>query len=224
MASVATAEPPGDWQHGWWAQARHCPSPNFGPRPDGGDANPEPSLVVLHSISLPPGVYGGAQVEQFFLNQLDVSAHPYFNRLRGVQVSAHFFIRRDGECVQFVSCRERAWHAGASVWRGRANCNDYSIGIELEGLEGDVFEDAQYARLHALLLALVTPGGTLGVAGHQHVAAGRKDDPGSGFDWARVVTDLGWPDPCFPEDVIAVHRGRAGRVITPPCADADRVV
>lgn len=199
MASVATADLREGWQRGWWDGARHCPSPNFGPRPTG----TLPTLAVVHSISLPPGVYGGAQVEQFFLNQLDVSAHPYFDRLRGLRVSAHFFIRREGECVQFVSCLERAWHAGASVWRGRSNCNDFSIGIELEGLEGEAFEAAQYARLHELLVAIAGPGGCIDVAGHEHVATGRKCDPGCGFQWDRTVRALGWPARCFPEDVIA---------------------
>ena len=162
------------------------------------------SLALVHSISLPPGVYGGAEVEQFFLNQLDVSAHPYFDALRGLRVSAHFFLRRDGECVQFVSCRERAWHAGASQWRGRTNCNDFSVGIELEGLEGEAFEPAQYARLVELLSALAGAGQHLDVAGHEHVSAGRKADPGSGFDWARLVADLGWPAQCFPEGLAAL--------------------
>ena len=162
-----------------------------------------PSLAVVHSISLPPGVYGGAQVEQFFLNQLDVSAHPYFERLRGLRVSAHFFIRRDGECVQFVSCLERAWHAGASVWCGRANCNDFSVGIELEGLEGEGFEPAQYDCLCELLTAIAGPGNCIDVAGHEQVSAGRKGDPGCGFDWARTIAALGWPARCFPGDVMS---------------------
>jgi AmpD protein len=199
MPSVAAADARGDWQRGWWARARHCPSPNFGPRPVG----TVPTLAVVHSISLPPGVYGGAQVEHFFLNQLDVSAHPYFERLRGLRVSAHFYIRRDGECVQFVSCRERAWHAGASTWRGRSNCNDFSVGIELEGLEGEGFEAAQYARLCELLTAIAGPGRCIDVAGHEQVSAGRKLDPGCGFDWSRTVGALGWPARCFPEEVIA---------------------
>ena len=200
MSSVATPESEGDWQRGWWARARHCPSPHFGPRPEGSEV----SLALVHSISLPPGVYGGAEVEQFFLNQLDVSAHPYFEALRGLRVSAHFFIRRDGECVQFVSCGERAWHAGASQWRGRANCNDFSVGIELEGLEGEHLEASQYARLVELLRALDHEGGHLDVAGHEQVSAGRKADPGSGFDWARLIAELGWPARCFPEAVAAL--------------------
>lgn len=199
MASVATPEPAGEWQRGWWARARHCPSPNFGPRPEGCEV----SLALVHSISLPPGVYGGAEVEQFFLNQLDVSAHPYFDALRGLRVSAHFFIRRDGECVQFVSCRERAWHAGLSQWRGRTNCNDFSVGIELEGLEGERFEAVQYARLAELLKALGHDGRRLDVAGHQHVSVGRKADPGAGFDWDLLMADLGWPAQYFPGELLA---------------------
>ncbi len=192
------AESAGNWQHGWWAHARHVATPHCGPRPDAS----APSLVLLHSISLPPGVYGGGEVEQFFLGQLDATAHPYFRALDGVRVSAHFFIRRDGQCVQFVSVRDRAWHAGASVWRGRDNCNDFSIGIELEGLEGEAFEADQYACLLQLLRACADGGGFLDVAGHEHVAAGRKADPGPGFDWALVVHALGWPAKCFPAGVV----------------------
>ena len=199
IPSVATPEPQTDWHDGWWARARHCPSPNFGPRP----AGVEPSLAIVHSISLPPGVYGGDEVERFFLNQLDVSAHPYFAALRDVSVSAHFFIRRDGHCIQFVSCRERAWHAGGSAWRGRPNCNDYSVGIELEGLEGEPFDAAQYAALCELLHAVAGQGRCLEVAGHEHVSAGRKADPGAGFEWAQLIARLGWPHRCFPEAVVA---------------------
>ena len=131
------------WQGGWYRFAHRVDSPNFGPRPPGACID----LVVVHSISLPPGVYGGDEVGQLFTNTLDWDAHPYFQGIRGMQVSAHFFIRRDGALWQFVSCDERAWHAGASQWRGRANCNDDSIGIELEGLEGGPFEPAQYEAL-----------------------------------------------------------------------------
>ncbi len=163
------------------ARAR-VPSPNFGPRPP---ATPV-DLVVLHSISLPPGEYGGDAVERLFTNALDWSAHPYFETIRGLEVSAHFFVRRDGELVQFVSCDERAWHAGASCWHGRDDCNDFSIGIELEGLEGETFEAAQYATLAALLASLARRYPIAAVAGHEHVAPGRKHDPGAGFDWARL--------------------------------------
>ncbi|WP_431191957.1 1,6-anhydro-N-acetylmuramyl-L-alanine amidase AmpD [Rubrivivax gelatinosus] len=170
------------WRDGWWAGARACPSPNFGPRP-GGEAV---TLVVLHSISLPPGEYGGDAVERLFTNTLDCDAHPYYERLRGLQVSAHFVIRRGGELLQFVSCDERAWHAGRSSWRGRENCNDWSIGIELEGLEGERFETPQYAALARLLAALAPAYPLAEITGHEHVAPGRKLDPGPGFDWCRL--------------------------------------
>lgn len=178
----------GRWHEGWWSGARAVPSPNFGPRPAGGAV----TLVVLHSISLPPGEYGGDAVERLFTNRLDGSAHPYYETLRGLQVSAHFFLRRDGALLQFVSCDERAWHAGASSWRGHDNCNDYSIGIELEGLEGEVFELVQYDRLATLMRALQARYGRIDVAGHEHVAPGRKRDPGPGFDWAGLRARLRW--------------------------------
>ena len=124
---------------GWLNRARRCESPNFGPRPDGTAVD----LVLLHSISLPPGQYGGDAIERLFTNRLDWDAHPYYPQIRGLEVSAHFLVRRGGELLQFVSCDARAWHAGASIWRGRSDCNDFSIGIELEGLEGERFEPAQ---------------------------------------------------------------------------------
>jgi AmpD protein len=171
-----------DWQGGWLRRARAVPSPNFGPRPEGVAVD----LIVLHSISLPPGEYGGDAIERLFTNQLDWSAHPYYETIRGVAVSAHFLIRRDGGLVQFVSADERAWHAGASSWDGREGCNDFSIGIELEGLEGEPFEDPQYAALAALLESLANCYPIQAVAGHEHVAPGRKEDPGAGFDWPRL--------------------------------------
>ena len=145
------------------------------------------SLVVLHSISLPPGCYGGPEVEQLFTNTLDWDAHPYFEGIRGLTVSAHFFIRRDGQVLQFVPTHVRAWHAGVSTWRGRSACNDHSVGIELEGLEGDAFEAAQYGALDRLLrdLALMHP--LTDVVGHEHIAPGRKRDPGPGFDWDALI-------------------------------------
>jgi AmpD protein len=170
------------WRDGWWAAARACPSPNFGPRP----AGVEVSLAVVHSISLPPGEYGGTAIEALFCNQLDPQAHPYFAGLKGLRVSAHFVIRRDGEAVQFVSCDQRAWHAGVSNWRGRDNCNDWSIGIELEGLEGQHFEHPQYRQLACLLRALGGHYALDEVVGHEHIAPGRKHDPGAGFDWALL--------------------------------------
>jgi AmpD protein len=143
-------------------------------------------LAVIHSISLPPGVYGGDAIERLFTNTLDWDTHPYFAQIRGMQVSAHFLIRRNGGVLQFVSVLDRAWHAGASSWQGRPNCNDYSVGIELEGLEGDTFESAQYDALIELLTALRTEFGITAVTGHEDIAPGRKQDPGPGFDWKRV--------------------------------------
>ena len=141
----------------------------------------------MHSISLPPGVYGGDAIERFFTNRLDPAGHPYFAGLAGVAVSAHFLVRRDGEVVQFVSVRDRAWHAGDSVWRGVPNCNDYSLGIELEGLEGQGFEAAQYRAAARLLRHAAQVWPVAEVVGHEHVAPGRKADPGGGFDWPRLV-------------------------------------
>jgi AmpD protein len=182
-------DPSGAWHKGWWSGARAVPSPNEGPRPEGASV----TLFVLHSISLPPGVYGGDEIERLFANRLDWDAHPYFQQIRGLQVSSHFVIRRDGELLQFVSCDRRAWHAGRSQWKGRENCNDFSVGIELEGLEGETFESAQYATLATLLRALDARYPGADVAGHEHVAPGRKIDPGPGFDWAGVQAALGWP-------------------------------
>ena len=156
------------------------------------------SLAVIHSISLPPGEYGGDAVERLFTNTLDWNAHPYFQGIRGLEVSAHFFMRRDGGLVQFVGCDDRAWHAGASCWKGREGCNDFSVGIELEGLEGNTFEPAQYASLARLLRALARRYGITDVAGHEHVAPGRKADPGPGFDWSRLRRQLRRPDLRLP--------------------------
>ena len=193
----AAASAPAWRAGGWLACARHCASPNRGPRPPGVPIE----LALLHSISLPPGRYGGDAIERLFTNRLDAGAHPYYAGLRGVQVSSHFLLRRDGELLQFVGCDERAWHAGVSQWRGRANCNDFSIGIELEGLEGDRFEPRQYAQLVALTKAIALRYPVRGVAGHEHVAPGRKFDPGPGFDWPKFLTGLGWAREFFPESV-----------------------
>jgi len=171
------------WHEGWWPGARRIDSPNEGPRPPGERI----TLVVLHSISLPPGHYGGEAVQRLFTNRLDAAAHESFASLAGLRVSAHFFVRRDGGVEQYVSCDRRAWHAGASRWRGRDNCNDWSIGIELEGLEGRRFAAAQYAMLARLLRALALRYPLEEVTGHEHVAPGRKHDPGPGFDWARLA-------------------------------------
>jgi AmpD protein len=171
-----------EWREGWLGDAAPLPSPNFDERPS--DATID--LVIVHSISLPPGEYGGDAVEQLFTNRLDWSAHPYFETIRGLRVSTHFFVRRDGELQQFVSCDERAWHAGRSDWRGRGDCNDYSVGIELEGLEGEPFEAPQYERLARVLRCLAERYPIVSVAGHEHVAPGRKGDPGAGFDWQKL--------------------------------------
>jgi len=176
------------WRDGWWWRALEVPSPNHNERPAGSAV----SLAVVHSISLPPGHYGGDAIERLFTNRLDWGAHPYFASIRGLQVSAHFFIRRGGRLLQFVSCDRRAWHAGVSTWRDRPNCNDYSIGIELEGLEGDRFTPAQYAQLAALLRALSRRYAIDAVVGHEHVAPSRKRDPGAGFDWDRLARALRW--------------------------------
>jgi N-acetyl-anhydromuramoyl-L-alanine amidase len=187
-----TASP--SWHGGWLPAVRHVPSPNRSARPPGAIVD----LVIVHSISLPPGVYGGAQIEQLFTNMLDWDAHPYFQTIRGIEVSAHFVIRRDGQAAQFVSCDECAWHAGASSWQGRAACNDFSIGIELEGLEGDTFEPAQMRTLAHLLQALRSRYPVAQVVGHEHVAPGRKQDPGVGFDWLALKHRTRWPQHAFP--------------------------
>ena len=179
---------------GWLADARRRPSPNFGPRPP----QARVTLALVHSISLPPGVYGGDAIERLFMNRLDWDEHPYFQSIRGLEVSSHFLIRRDGGLMQFVGCDERAWHAGRSCWRGREGCNDFAVGIELEGLEGGAFEDAQYRRLAALLGRLKARYPLEGVAGHEHVAPGRKHDPGPGFDWPRLQRETRWPQRYFP--------------------------
>lgn len=182
------------WREGWWSSAEARPSPNFDERPAGEAV----TLVVLHSISLPPGEYGGDAVEQLFTNRLDCDAHPYYAQLRGLRVSAHFFVRRDGRVLQFVSCERRAWHAGRSHWRGRDDCNHFSIGIELEGLEGLAFADAQYLVLARLLRALARRWPIAEAVGHEDVAPGRKADPGPGFDWPRLRRLLRRRRPSLP--------------------------
>ena len=160
-------------------------SPNCDDRPEGC----QPELVVIHGISLPPGEFGGPWIERLFTNNLPAAAHPYFATIEGLRVSAHALIRRDGRIIQFVPFDRRAWHAGESSWRGRARCNDYSVGIELEGTDGTSYEDAQYSSLAMLLVALIDAYPALSeetVAGHSDVAPGRKTDPGLAFDWARL--------------------------------------
>lgn len=184
---------PSLWQQGWYRHARALASPNVGARP----ANAEVDLVVIHAISLPPGEYGGSHVQSLFTNQLDPKLHPYFESLKDLKVSAHFYIQRGGELWQFASCDDRAWHAGESMHLGRSQCNDFSIGIELEGIDGDVFTDAQYESLLALLPVLRMQYPIQHVAGHEHIAPGRKKDPGKGFSWRFLQQSLGWPDEFF---------------------------
>ena len=188
---------PSHWLGGWYQFARHVHSPNYGHRPPGACID----LIVLHSISLPPGIYGGDQVQRLFTNQLDWSADPYFQTIKGMQVSAHFYIQRSGNVWQFVSINERAWHAGVSNYRGRDNCNDDSVGIELEGIEGEHFEPAQYESLASLCAALSDIIPIRHIAGHEHIAPGRKTDPGCGFDWLTLQQVLAWPPQYFPESV-----------------------
>ncbi|SED44632.1 1,6-anhydro-N-acetylmuramyl-L-alanine amidase AmpD [Pseudomonas anguilliseptica] len=173
-----------DPSSGWCDGIQHCPSPNFNQRPLG-----EVSLLVIHNISLPPGQFGTGKVQAFFQNRLDADEHPYFASIASLQVSAHFFIERDGAVTQFVSCNERAWHAGVSRFAERENCNDFSLGIELEGTDDLPFTAAQYAALIGLArqLQAAYPAITLErICGHSDIAPGRKTDPGPAFDWQRV--------------------------------------
>jgi AmpD protein len=167
---------------GWLKGTCWLRSPNQSSRPPGEAV----SLVVLHNISLPPGEFGGPWVEHFFFNRLDAGVHPYFATIAELRVSAHFLVRRAGKVVQFVGCDARAWHAGQSAWQGRGNCNDYSIGIELEGSDEEPFTPAQYATLWRLLDALRERYPIAAIAGHCHVAPERKTDPGPHFAWTAV--------------------------------------
>lgn len=178
---------------GWVEGVRHVASPNYDARPDNADIY----LLVIHNISLPPGVFGGAAIEQLFTNQLDPHAHPYFATVAHLRVSAHFLIRRQGEIVQFVSCAQRAWHAGESSFEGRPRCNDFSLGVELEGSDFVAFEDAQYRALARLTRALRAHYPLRAVRGHEHIAPGRKTDPGPFFDWTRFQRGTRLPVHCF---------------------------
>lgn len=188
----------GAWSEGWYRYARVLASPNFGPRLSGANID----LVVLHSISLPPGEFGNGNVQKLFTNHLDWDAHPYFQSIRDLQVSAHFFICREGHLWQFVSCEARAWHAGQSTYLGRDDCNNHSIGIELEGVERGYFEIPQYETLTALCAAILSKYPVRHLAGHEHVAIGRKLDPGPGFDWACLERSLGLNGGWLPASVI----------------------
>lgn len=170
--------------NGWLQGARHCPSPNFNSRP----LEASISLLVIHNISLPPGEFGSGCVEAFFCNQLNPAQHSYFAAIANLQVSSHLFIDRNGVVTQFVSFNERAWHAGVSDFEGIANCNDYSIGIELEGCDDIAYTDAQYTALGNATRLLFKQFPALNparIVGHEQIAPGRKTDPGPAFHWAR---------------------------------------
>lgn len=184
---------------GWCQQAQRRPSPNFDARSPGVPVD----LLVIHNISLPPGEFGGSYIEALFCNQLDHAAHPFFDQLRNLRVSAHFLIRRDGQLVQFVSANDRAWHAGVSSFRGRERCNDFSIGIELEGTDFVPFADVQYTVLAQLTAALQHRYGIIDVTGHEHIAPGRKTDPGPFFDWER-----------YRQNLVALTNGTQLRVVS----------
>ena len=167
---------------GWVEGARRVPSPNCDARPDGVAVE----LAVIHAISLPPGKFGSDDILDLFLNRLDPDRDPYFPGICELRVSAHFLIRRDGELIQFVSCNDRAWHAGVSCWSGRERCNDFSLGVELEGCDDLPFEAAQYETLRRLLLTLCAHFPLRGMAAHADIAPGRKTDPGPCFDWREL--------------------------------------
>ena len=180
---------------GWVSGARRLPSPNYEARP----ADAVPTLIVVHNISLPPGEFGGSAISDLFLNRLDCAAHPYYDaHLRDIRVSAHFVIHRDGALDQYVSCDERAWHAGSSSFFGRERCNDFSIGIELEGSDATAFEAPQYETLAALVKALVARYPIGALAGHADIAPDRKTDPGPHFEWPRLQCDTALADRYFP--------------------------
>jgi AmpD protein len=173
---------------GWVREARRIESPNCDDYP----AGELPTLLVIHNISLPPFQYGGNGIIELFTNTLNPDEHPFYAEIAHLRVSAHFLIRRDGELIQFVPVSKRAWHAGASNWQGRERCNDFSLGIELEGCDHEPFEDAQYARLFELASLLRAELPLAAVTGHSDIAPGRKTDPGPYFDWPRLRQALDW--------------------------------
>lgn len=184
-------------RHGWLKPGpgvRRAASPNFDARP----RDAAPYLLVIHNISLPPGRFGGSEVIDFFQNRLNYSSHPWLERLKGMTVSAHFFIRRTGEIVQLVGTEQRAWHAGVSRFEGRERCNDFSIGIELEGTDTEAYADKQYDALALLDAALCARYPLRAVRGHEHIAPKRKTDPGPCFDWVRFGRETGWPRRLLP--------------------------
>lgn len=174
---------------GWLDCARRVPSPNYDQRPEG----ELPSLLVIHNISLPPGQFGSGCVQEFFCNTLDWTAHPFFEEIRGVEVSAHFLIQRGGEIFQFVNTNERAWHAGVSSFEGRSRCNDFSIGVELEGTDHTPYTEEQYSQLSLLTHCLIQAYPHIcshRIVGHSDIAPGRKTDPGPAFEWERYRNSL----------------------------------
>jgi AmpD protein len=173
--------------NGLFNTAQFIASPNCDERP----AGTEISLLVIHNISLPPNEFGGNGVIELFTNQIDPLAHAYYQSLSGLKVSSHFFIRRDGSVIQFVPCNMRAWHAGVSSWKGKERCNDFSIGIELEGSDITFFTDAQYSKLASLTKRLCDYYPIKDIVGHSDIALGRKTDPGPHFNWGRYITELG---------------------------------
>jgi len=171
---------------GWLSGVRRVVSPNHDARPP----RTPVELLVIHNISLPPNQYGGNAIERFFTNTLDHAEHPYFEQLKGVRVSSHFLVGRDGQVIQFVPCNKRAWHAGVSTWQGRSRCNDFSVGIELEGSDFEPFTERQYAALARLTRRLKRTYPISDIAGHSDIAPERKTDPGPFFDWERYMAQL----------------------------------
>jgi AmpD protein len=172
-------------QQGWLKSVHQLPSKNADKRPDGLDI----SLIVIHGISLPPGEFGGEYIDQLFCNSLDADAHPYFSEVYQLRVSSHILIKRDGSITQYVPFEQRAWHAGVSSYKGREQCNDYSIGIELEGTDDIAYTDVQYEILNMVIRAIRTAFPTIGkndIVGHCHIAPSRKTDPGASFEWAKI--------------------------------------
>lgn len=183
IRAVRMAETAGLSVDGWVISARRIESPNADDRPAGEAI----SLVVVHAISLPPAQFGSEDIVRLFTNTLDPEAHPYFSSISALRVSAHFLIRRDGVLIQFVPCQRRAWHAGESSWNGRERCNDFSIGIELEGCDELPFEEKQYQQLVDLIQSLRVCYPIVAVVGHSDIAPGRKTDPGPCFDWTQLA-------------------------------------
>ncbi len=181
-------------REGWLLGVRRCPSPNSDARPPGAQVD----LLVIHNISLPPGVFGSGDVERLFTGRLDPHAHPFYATLAGIRVSSHFLIERSGRITQFVSCLDRAWHAGASMFEGRTGCNDFSLGVELEGTDFVAFEETQYSALARLVQSLRAHFALRAVRGHQHIATDRKTDPGPYFDWRRLAAIAGLPTTLLP--------------------------